>query len=372
MDIRFEPAATADAEALRQVQDRAFYEDFLKHGSCPGYGRTAEDLADSMRRRATYKLVAGGEIVGKISAGALGAGQYRIGCLCVVPEYQNRGIGRRALDFLEHRYPDAREWTLETPADDARNRAFYERCGYVITGTTTDDSVELVIFTKKVKPTLVIRGDVDAHLLELKAWLCETQDTPAEEMADFFSARVNGYEGHMKIWAHAYPRVAELVPESARTLLDLGCGTGLEADAILAHRPEIRITGVDLCEEMMKKLRAKHPQVETVCGDFFTVPLGESRFDASVSVEALHHFSPKQKLALYSRLCTALKPGGTFILCDYLACCPEEEALLAAEGVRRRQQAKVPEDVFIHFDTPLTLEHETELMRTAGFAKCVP
>ncbi|MCB2291362.1 hypothetical protein LGK97_16670 [Clostridium sp. CS001] len=29
----------------------------------------------------------------------------------------------------------------------------------------------------------------------------------------------------------------------------------------------------------------------------------------------------------------------------------------------------IPEDVFIHFDTPLTLKHEINLMKQAGFEK---
>lgn len=373
MDIYIEPALESDAEALRKAQDRAFYEDYRTYGICPGYGRTAADLVMAMRRSATYKILVNREVVGKVSVKPLGEGRYHVGCLCVVPEYQDNGIGRQALAFVEGRFPDAREWTLETPANDARNCAFYARCGYSTAGNVMDeDGVPLITFRKEVQPRLIIRPDRDAHLRELKAWLSETWDVPAEEMSAFFSARVDTYEAHMELWTRAYLRVAEFLPETARTLLDLGCGTGLQLDAILARRPEMQVTGVDLCEDMLKALRKKHPQVKTLCGDFFTVPLGENRFDAAVSVEALHHFAPEHKLTLYRRLCAAIKPGGTFLVCDYLACCPEEEVLLAAEGARRRREAKLPEDAFIHFDTPLTLERETELLRAAGFCEVLP
>ena len=34
---------------------------------------------------------------------------------------------------------------------------------------------------------------------------------------------------------------------------------------------------------------------------------------------------------------------------------------------RKRRLAGVPEDQFVHFDTPLTLKHETALLENAGF-----
>ena len=52
---------------------------------------------------------------------------------------------------------------------------------------------------------------------------------------------------------------------------------------------------------------------------------------------------------------------------DYIACCDEEEDLLRGEYLKRRQQSEIAEERFVHFDIPLTLEHETELMRHAGF-----
>ena len=39
-----------------------------------------------------------------------------------------------------------------------------------------------------------------------------------------------------------------------------------------------------------------------------------------------------------------------------------------AEAARRRARDGVPEEAFAHFDTPLTLEHEMEVLRAGGFA----
>ena len=43
--------------------------------------------------------------------------------------------------------------------------------------------------------------------------------------------------------------------------------------------------------------------------------------------------------------------------------------MLFAECDRRKDRDRIPADVFVHFDTPLTLKHEINLMKQAGFEK---
>jgi len=148
MEIQFETPLDCDAEALVEVQNKSFYSDYIKYGLCPAYGRTPEQIIDAMRRVCTYKIVADGRIIGKVSAHRLDEeGAMHLDCLCVLPEYENRGIGRMAVAYIEEAFPEAKSWTLETPADSERNRQFYKKCGY----TAADiifDGIELVIFKK--------------------------------------------------------------------------------------------------------------------------------------------------------------------------------------------------------------------------------
>lgn len=53
---------------------------------------------------------------------------------------------------------------------------------------------------------------------------------------------------------------------------------------------------------------------------------------------------------------------------EYIACCEEEEEILFETERKLREKWNVKEE-FIHFDTPMTLEHETMLLRMAGFEK---
>ena len=208
-----------------------------------------------------------------------------------------------------------------------------------------------------------------SELDNIKQWLEETKDEPLEEMGSFFEKRIDGYESHMNPWKEHYKRMADLIPEGAQNLLDIGCGTGLELDEIFKKYPGIAVTGIDLESAMLKKLREKHgdKKLNLICGDYFIEPFGVCRFDTAVSFETLHHFKPEKKIEVFRKIYDSLKDGGCYIECDYVAESDEMETYLFEECERRRIKNHIPDTVFVHFDTPLTLEHEMMLLKKAGF-----
>ena len=158
-------------------------------------------------------------------------------------------------------------------------------------------------------------------------------------------------------------------PQSTQRLLDLGCGTGLELDEIFKLFPDVSVTGIDLTDEMLQKLREKHPnqKMELICGDYFEVELGEKIYDCCISFETMHHFSHQQKTALYQRIKKALKDGGCYIECDYMVEEQEEEDRLFAENERLRKEQGIPDEVICHFDTPCTIDNQIKMLTVAGF-----
>lgn len=208
------------------------------------------------------------------------------------------------------------------------------------------------------------------YMRDLRAWMEQEEGTPAEEMASFFAARLEGYEGvHMENWGDVYQAIADYFDEGLGTLLDIGCGTGLELGAMFKRFPGLRVTGIDLSADMLGRLRNHFPgkEITLVNADYFSHPFGEAAFDAALSFETLHHFPFEKKQGLYEKLLRALRPGGYYVECDYVACCPEEEALCQARMDRKRRESGIPESRFIHIDTPLTLEHQIQLLQNAGF-----
>ena len=216
---------------------------------------------------------------------------------------------------------------------------------------------------------IVIRENIPKHVKELRDWLADTEDQKLEEMAAFFAARLEGYEEHMGIWAKAYNAFATYLPADCQNILDLGCGTGLELDEMWKLYPDLSVTGIDMSEDMLGYLKKKHPDkaLTTVCADYFQHDLGTEAWDAVVSFESLHHFLMPEKTGLYRKIYDSLKPGCIFLLGDYIACCQEEETLLMDVWARKRKRDNIPENQFIHFDIPLTLEHEVQCLKDAGF-----
>ena len=199
-------------------------------------------------------------------------------------------------------------------------------------------------------------------------------DMKLEEMSAFFEKRLDGYDEHMRKEIEGgevfYAFTAMQLPgKPGAKVLDLGCGSGLELEEYFALNPDADVTGIDLCEPMLRALAVKFPNRKTklICGSYFDVELLPESYDAVVSVESLHHFTAEMKKELYRKLYLALKDGGRFVLTDYFA---ESDALeleyfQKLETLKREQH--LDSGVFYHYDTPLTAEHEMEILTEAGF-----
>ena len=147
MTIEYRQAALEDAELLINIYNASFYSDYLRYGSCPGYGKTKEMMEESISKYPKYIILCDNKPVGSISCKKLEKGVYEIGCLCVVPEYQGKGIGTQAIQFAKTLYEDMEKLTLVTPIDKKENVKFYtEKCGFHIESIERDGNVELARF----------------------------------------------------------------------------------------------------------------------------------------------------------------------------------------------------------------------------------
>ena len=196
-----------------------------------------------------------------------------------------------------------------------------------------------------------------------------------EKMSDFFTARVDEYDNHMINnvvgCKEGYIKMADLLPGTVVHLLDLGCGTGLELDEILKTHPNIKVTGVDLTKAMLDVLRQKHPykDLTLINASYFDYDFGIERFDAVISFQTMHHFTQEQKIRLYSRVYSALKPGGKYIECDYMVIEQKDEDFYFKENKRIRKEQNIPDGEFYHYDTPCTIDNQLKMLRMAKFEK---
>ena len=149
MNITFERATAVDAKAMTQIQITSFNDESriyagIDVGGPPGYDKV-DTLLRKIAEDETYKIVDDGKIIGGLVVYDYGDGHYHLDLLFIETSYHNRGIGTQAMHFIEQAFPDAKKWTLNTPAYAVRNQHFYEKLGYVKVGEQ-EESADLILF----------------------------------------------------------------------------------------------------------------------------------------------------------------------------------------------------------------------------------
>lgn len=197
-----------------------------------------------------------------------------------------------------------------------------------------------------------------------------------EKMGDFFDNRLSEYDNHQMTCIDSaeefYLFTAGCLPAGATSrILDLGCGTGLELERYYKLNPSAKVVGIDLAPRMLNALKNKFKDKDLtlILGSYFDVEFESDAFDAVVSVESLHHFTKAEKIPLYHKIGKALKSDGYFILTDYFSLSDSDEEFQRKELLRLKKLQGISDSEFYHYDTPLTVQHETEALQAAGFSK---
>ncbi len=190
--------------------------------------------------------------------------------------------------------------------------------------------------------------------------------------------------------------ICRLIPTTSEPqhIVELCCGAGMLARALLERFPTTRVHGFDASPEMLATARrALHSFEHRVSLSAFrledaswrTFPY---RVDAFVTSLAVHHLDPSEKRTLFTDCYRALVPGGRLIIADVVRPASPEGSALAAyawdETVRQRALAIDGSlDAFLVFqrdrwnyhgdanpdpiDKPDTLVDQLTWLREAGF-----
>lgn len=146
-DLEYRCADTSDSKLLVVIYNSAFYDDFIRYGQCPAYGRSEENMKQSILEYPKIIAYDQGKAVGVISYKEEAPSKYYIGCLAVVKEEQGRGIGTLLMKHFMSEHPDWQELALVTPKDNERNIRFYtKRFGFDIVGEEVDGTVTVLLF----------------------------------------------------------------------------------------------------------------------------------------------------------------------------------------------------------------------------------
>ncbi len=144
-------------------------------------------------------------------------------------------------------------------------------------------------------------------------------------------------------------------------LLEAGCG---QAQWVRYYKNlGYQITGVDISEATLNKIKAKYPDINLVTADVFKLPFADSSFDAYLSFGVIEHFEqgPKDILIEAKRV---LKPEG--LLCVSV---PYMNALKKAQWKNRQDNSQdFPQNTPIRFyQYVMSKEELKSAVEEAGF-----
>ncbi len=103
-------------------------------------------------------------------------------------------------------------------------------------------------------------------------------------------------------------------------VLDIGGGTGLMSEAVLAAHPEAEVVILDGSGEMLSRAasRLQGRRVELIEQDMRDALPG-GPFDAVVSSLAIHHLEHSEQRLVYAAAAQRLRPGGVFVNAEHVA-----------------------------------------------------
>ncbi|MFQ5979726.1 MAG: GNAT family N-acetyltransferase [Candidatus Heimdallarchaeota archaeon] len=138
IDIRFERALEADIPELTSIMKRAFDDDSQRflgkpEGGPPGYddGSFLERWGFSEEGGDCYKIILDdSKAIGVFIVFLPRNGKNVLGTIFIDPEFQDRGIGTQAMQFIFSTFP-GKTWRLDTPDWTTRNHHFYEKNGFI-------------------------------------------------------------------------------------------------------------------------------------------------------------------------------------------------------------------------------------------------
>lgn len=243
--------------------------------------------------------------------------------------------------------------------------------------------------------TTTVRAARPATLLEAPA-APQQRDLAwrSSSLVDLYIARLRDALPMHSPQIEIMTRLLSTMPTPVSRFLDLGCGDGILAGALLERYPLARGVLADASDRMLQMARAKL-QSRAVQLAFHAFDLGSGSwqsevephgpFDAVVSGYAIHHLPDADKRRAYRAIHALLRPGGWFINIEYVAAptTAAEDLFMrylgdrayAAErqraGALTRAQVQGAVDALMHTpdDRPAPVEQQCAWLRALGFVE---
>lgn len=147
-------------------------------------------------------------------------------------------------------------------------------------------------------------------------WLLEGTTDPAE-VADRYDEWAESYETDLESWSYQAPGVvAETVVTrhpDARSVLDVGCGTGLVGKALRARGCEARLVGLDISQASLRIARRTDAYDALERADLQQpLDVEDNGVDALVCAGVMTYLPDVE--AVWREFARVVRPGGTVVV----------------------------------------------------------
>ncbi|PIQ78186.1 hypothetical protein COV82_01670 [Candidatus Peregrinibacteria bacterium CG11_big_fil_rev_8_21_14_0_20_46_8] len=106
--------------------------------------------------------------------------------------------------------------------------------------------------------------------------------------------------------------VVQLIPKSAKSLLDAGCGNGRLLNYL---NPQIEYLGIDNSRELLKHAKKRYPQGHFEYGDILALHAIPQKFDVITCIAVFHHIPNKElQLQALQEMRERLNSNGRLII----------------------------------------------------------
>jgi tRNA (cmo5U34)-methyltransferase len=174
-----------------------------------------------------------------------------------------------------------------------------------------------------------------------------------------------------------YSWALDLIPRHAKTVVDLGAGSGLLSVLIRSRFPEAHVHLIDFSGPMLELARQRLAGDEKVTfhqADYLAEALPQE-VCAVVSSLSIHHLDDDGKREVFRKAHAALKPNGVFVNAEQVAGpTPELDARYKALWLDQVREAGASEQQLADSllrqqeDRCSSVEDQLRWMRDAGFA----
>jgi tRNA (cmo5U34)-methyltransferase len=194
-----------------------------------------------------------------------------------------------------------------------------------------------------------------------------------------YDRQAHDYDSFIEKLVPDYRLFNALVPQligTPDTILDLGCGTGTTALALLSQHPAAQLTCVDPSEQMLEAAKQKLPAGTRTAHGTLDAVADDARFNAVTSVMVMHNLPTlKARLNTYRGIHDRLTKGGVYISVDILEAETADLQLYYLEQWRSFMLQGLPADevdtkwlpLHQEKDYPIKVSQQLSLLKEARF-----